>query len=381
MDTNFASPDRTDAEALKHEIEIVNASPVLDGLLHSAGGLLAVLDENRQIVALNDSLLKHLGIDSPEEALGLRPGEALKCLHAFDGPAGCGTGEFCQSCGAVIAIVTSLGMDCPVEKVCSLTAKVNGTQVDMALLVRSNPIRIGPCRFLLLFIQDITAQQRRASLERVFFHDISNLITGLLANCDLLKIEHPDSELADTVRHLAHRMAAEVAMQKCIANRNNGDYHTQMLDCDIGQILSEARAFIANHPVRHGKRLEVEFPREPGQTVRTDPAIVLRIISNMITNAFEATAGLGAIRLWSESDGESVSFKVWNSQYIPSDIARRIFQRNFSTRKDAGRGFGTYSMKLFGERVLGGTVTFETHERDGTTFILTIPKGQKKTIQ
>jgi sensor histidine kinase regulating citrate/malate metabolism len=53
------------------------------------------------------------------------------------------------------------------------------------------------------------------------------------------------------------------------------------------------------------------------------------------------------------------------------EIANRIFQRNFSTKAQAGRGVGTYSMKLFGEKILGGKVSFTSSREDGTVFKFT----------
>ena len=44
-----------------------------------------------------------------KELLGKRPGEALGCVHASECSTGCGTTEFCSECGAVRAILASLG--------------------------------------------------------------------------------------------------------------------------------------------------------------------------------------------------------------------------------------------------------------------------------
>ena len=53
-------------------------------------------------------------------------------------------------------------------------------------------------------------------------------------------------------------------------------------------------------------------------------------------------------------------------------LALRIFKRNFTTKEQLGHGLGTYSMKFFGEKVLGGLVDFTTSETAGTTFRLTL---------
>ena len=91
----------------------------------------------------------------------------------------------------------------------------------------------------------------------------------------------------------------------------------------------------------------------------------------MVTNGLEATPKGGKVTLSIESKGNAISFCVWNPGSIPEDVAHRIFQRNFSTKENLGRGFGTYSMKLFGEQVLGGSVQFETSAEKGTTFRFT----------
>ncbi len=180
MDTYFAPAERADKEEIATEIQMVNKIPVVSGLLHSIGGILAILDEHRQIVSTNDSFLNMSGIADLKETLGLRPGEVLQCVHSEEEPGGCGTSRFCSTCGAAIAIVSSLKENKSVERVCALTAKRGGEDVDIALLVRSLPIEINESRFLLLFLQDITVEQQRAALERTFFHDISNMLTNAL---------------------------------------------------------------------------------------------------------------------------------------------------------------------------------------------------------
>ena len=88
----------------------------------------------------------------------------------------------------------------------------------------------------------------------------------------------------------------------------------------------------------------------------------------MVTNALEETIEGDEVRMWVETSQERITFSVWNRKNIPADIAKRIFQRNFSTKLEHGRGLGTYSMKLFGEDILGGRVDFTTSEKEGTIF-------------
>lgn len=366
MDTYFASPERTTEKDLLTEIDCVNQSPVMSGLLHAISGLLAVLDENRQIVALNDSFMKMLGVDDPSAALGFRPGEVLNCEHAEEEPAGCGTTPYCASCGAAIAIVSSLGQDKPVERCCALTANRGGHQLDMALLVRSQPITLSGKRFLLLFLQDISKQQQRAALERMFFHDFNNIMGMLMGNCELLLEEGP-SKYARDIHKAALRLHKQVCIQRTLANQGTLNYQALWHKTTAGEILEELKAFFANHPVSRGRHLAVssvvwDMP------ITTDISLMLRVLCNMVINAFEATDSGGTVRVWAEHQDEKLSFCVWNEQAIPPDTARRVFQRNYSTKQQDGRGIGTYSMKLFGETILGGQVGFTTSPKAGTTF-------------
>jgi len=93
----------------------------------------------------------------------------------------------------------------------------------------------------------------------------------------------------------------------------------------------------------------------------------------MIINALEATHENGEVKIWLEHQDNTLSFYVWNDQEISQEISRRIFQRNFSTKKQAGRGVGTFSMKFLGEKILGGQVSFTTSSTKGTIFRFFIP--------
>jgi hypothetical protein len=105
--TFFASPERAREGDLRRQIEEVSSNPVIDALVASVSGLLAVLNEHRQIVALNDTLLNAIGVKDSGEVLGLRPGEAIRCVHADELAGGCGTSRYCSTCGAAIAIVSA----------------------------------------------------------------------------------------------------------------------------------------------------------------------------------------------------------------------------------------------------------------------------------
>lgn len=371
MADHFAPAERQGQAELEAEIELVSQNPVMSGLLHSISGLLAILNEHRQIVALNDSFLEVLGVDDPGETLGLRPGEAISCVHARDEPGGCGTTRHCSTCGAAIAIVSSLSADLPDERLCALSATRGGLPLDVAFLVRSHPIRIDGKRFLLLFLQDVTRQQQRAALERTFFHDVNNMLNMLVQASELLVVKQP-SALSSAIRKASLRLAQEVAIQRALLETEGRAYRPLWHAVSVHQVVEELESFFQNHPAARGRR--IEYPEAcPEVSLKTDLSLLLRVLCNMLINALEATEENGLVKLWLEQEGQNVSFCVWNRKEIPEEVAYRVFQRNFSTKEQAGRGIGTYSMKLFGETILGGRVHFRSARGEGTVFRFDCP--------
>ncbi len=371
METFFALPERADKNLLASEIGIISSSPVMSGLLNTVNGLLAVVNEHRQVVALNDYFLKMLGIDDPAESLGLRPGEILNCVHCNDEPAGCGTTRYCSTCGAAIAMVASIETGNPSEEICALSAKKNNSDVELVLKVRSQCIYIENRRFILLFLQDITLQMHRAALERTFFHDLNNMISILSGATELLTMDSP-SELTDIVQKAVIRLKREVDIQKFLLQGESTDYKIVLQKVSTKEIINELQTCFSSHPLSIDRK--IEFPGDyPDIAFSTDVTLLIRVLSNMIINALEAIDKNGVVKVTLEKLYESLRFSVWNEGEIPPGVAVRIFQRNFSTKGQDGRGTGTYSMKLLGEKILKGKVTFFSSAEEGTTFTVVCP--------
>ena len=245
------------------------------------------------------------------------------------------------------------------------------------MLVRSHPIMIDKKRFLLLFLQDITLQQQRAALERAFFHDVNNMLSTLLGASELLITKFP-SNLSEMIHKACVRLNKEIAIQRCLSQSEDFTYQPLWHTVNVDEIISELKSFFLNHPTARGKHVEFQKNYQ-NVSITTDTSLLLRVLSNMLINALEATEEGGTVKVWIEQHDNNLSFYVWNAQEIPKDVALRIFQRNFSTKGEPGRGIGTFSMKLFGEKILGGQIRFTTSSEIGTTFKFTLPIGVTST--
>jgi sensor histidine kinase regulating citrate/malate metabolism len=89
----------------------------------------------------------------------------------------------------------------------------------------------------------------------------------------------------------------------------------------------------------------------------------------MIKNALEASLPGSTIKLKAQKVEDNIILSVHNPGFIEHDTQLQLFNRSFTT-KGVGRGLGTYSMKLFGEKYLNGKVWFESSKEKGTTFFI-----------
>ena len=176
-ETFFAPPGRVSPQLLLSERDLIQRSELITTLLNAMPDFLMVLNQKRQIVAVNQQLMKAFGVEDPEILLGLRPGEAAGCIHAAEGPDGCGSARNCSVCGAVLAILASQDTGLPQQRECHLMMGKDCSSLDLDVL--ATPVRIEDEDFIVLALRDISSEKRRHVIERVFFHDILNSAGGI----------------------------------------------------------------------------------------------------------------------------------------------------------------------------------------------------------
>ncbi|MBN2280364.1 MAG: hypothetical protein JXQ65_07280 [Candidatus Marinimicrobia bacterium] len=373
METYFATPEREDKKTLEQQIKQTSENELINSLMKAIQGLFVVLNDKRQIVGINESFLKNLQAEKQDDIFGLRLGETVKCVYSDLMEGGCGTSEYCSSCGAAISMVTALSKNEPAERICSIRVQPDGDVENLFFNVKSSPLQMDGKTFLLVFLEDITYEQKMAALERVFFHDIYNKVSGIINGCEILKYQSTENtDIVNIIYDLTYQMVREIEFQKKMLNNKKYRIFPEPSEIKLSTVYKELDRVFSNHSVLKYKFLD--FPEKvPFFTFKSDISILIRVLTNMIKNALEASGKGEKVRVYHLITGDEISFEVWNKGYIREDFARQIFKRNFTTKKGLGHGFGTYSMKLLGEEMLGGKVTFETSKEAGTTFKFKIP--------
>ena len=373
--TYFAPAERARQQDVETTIQLVSQSPVTTALLRSATAMMCILNEHRQIVTINTAYLDSLDVAHADDVIGLRPGEAMRCVHSNDHPGGCGTGPFCHTCDAAIAIIASQTTGRPVERECviSITNR-KGESRDLALSVRASPFDLKGERFTVYCMTDIGVHKLFDGLERTFLHDLSNLATALSASSEMLRRVDTNhkAELIEDVYELSKRLSREIVVQRLMLSAEPSGYHLNWSSVNIGTLLVLLERVVAHHPSAKLKHLVVQSHPEIGE-ITTDPTLLERVLINMLVNAFEATEVGDEVRMTVDRTPSELRFTVHNAGCISAAVAGRVFQRHFSTKQGPGRGQGTFAMRLLGEMLLRGKVGFTTDSEQGTSFFLALP--------
>ena len=105
-----------------------------------------------------------------------------------------------------------------------------------------------------------------------------------------------------------------------------------------------------------------------------DPDYLKRIAANLTLNAVQAMPKGGKLTIHAYADkttGDVLITVKDTGVGIPEDVKPKLFTPMMTT-KSKGQGFGLAVVKRMTEG-LGGTVTFESTEGKGTTFIVRLP--------
>ena len=110
--------------------------------------------------------------------------------------------------------------------------------------------------------------------------------------------------------------------------------------------------------------------------ISTDPTLIRRALTNLISNAIQAMPDGGALELCAvKTEDRAVITVTDTGKGIPEEIKPKLFTPLVTT-KAKGQGLGLAVVKRLVE-ALGGSITFESEVGKGTTFTINLPPEKK----
>jgi len=370
LHTCFASAERTSQSEILRKFKIIADNKELVIFLNSVASLVSVLDMNRQIVFVNKLIFEMTGISDVYEALGMRIGELFDCRHAFE-VNGCGTSEHCSACCGLRAILDSIKTGGEAIQECSLT---NLQKETFDIRIHSTYVKVYGEEFIICSLFDISNEKRRGVMERIFFHDIMNTINGISGIAHVLSMIEPEKQANyfSFLNRLTQSLIDDILSHRLLTMAERNEYNVaqhQISSLDFVREEVEKYRKIAS---LEAKEVQITDDSENNDLI-TDKVLLSCVLGNMIKNAIEAepTGALIKVSVLMNDNG-FLTISVKNDTVIPETVRLQVFKRSFSTKNDK-RGLGTYSMKLFTEKYLKGTVSFESREGKGTIFTVKLP--------
>ena len=111
-----------------------------------------------------------------------------------------------------------------------------------------------------------------------------------------------------------------------------------------------------------------------------DAETLEQLLTHLVQNAIDASPGGAPVSLRFADDGAHVYLAVEDHGVgMSAEFVRNQLFRPFSSTKDGGFGIGTYQARQLAV-AMGGSLSVESREGEGTTFTLSLPRADHATF-
>ncbi len=377
---------RTD-EALARRVQ------ELDSILRTTQEGILLLDTAWRIVALNPRLAELVGEISPQLAGQALLGEAV---------AGSGVEWLGYAAGEL-------------EDACRALAKEGGTRQETVSIGGSSgryiertlaPVRDqeGAITGWLVALHDITQQMElnrfRDDMAHMLVHDLRSPLAVLRGSLELMENDIRAGNVDGARRWLgaaqsgSDRMLRLIDQLLDISKLESGRMTTEIREVEAAALFEETAQRFAALAREIDVRLQIVIPPDL-PPLQVDPALMGRVLGNLVDNALKFTDNGGVIRLWArqepEEGGGAILLGVSDTGPGISPEAQPLlfqkFQHSSTQGRRRGTGLGLPFCKLAVEAHAGHiwvespSNTIETvHRGRGSTFVIrlpaTLPAGQ-----
>jgi signal transduction histidine kinase len=191
-------------------------------------------------------------------------------------------------------------------------------------------------------------------------HDLRNVITGLSAAEQEMRLSHADALLRSLQTLRDYTRTGSMALSRA--------------PVELGTVVETAVAISRMDP--HFRQRAVELQVAPGlPSLRGDGQKLTQVLVNLVRNALQASPARSTVRIQVDSRGGNQVVSVEDEgPGISPDLRDRLFQPFVSGKGDQGLGMGLYMARLIIESH-GGRIAASTGQRGGARFEVVLPAG------
>jgi PAS domain S-box-containing protein len=391
----------------KAEKELQNILAELSAIYEYAPVVMLLVDEERRIQKAN-TVAANFAERSMQEMLGLRGGEALRCLHHLDDPQGCGFGEACQNCLVRRSVLDTFEDHKSRNKLEAwLSFASGGENIDKCLLVNTAYLEVAGQNRVLVCLQDITCMKKtEQALERAkqeaeaanqaksmflanMSHEIRTPLNGIMGMMQLLELTELDEEQQEYVQTAGNASRRLTNLLSDILDLSRIEAGKMQIQAEIFSLRdlcdSVTTLFM---PLAGDKGLELKHSIAPSlpEKVIGDEKRMQQILFNLVGNSIKYTSqGRVSLELAALSPAEKeqnlqLCFRVQDTGIgIPEDKLKSLFEPFMQvdgsiTRSYQGAGLGLSIVRRLVE-LMDGDISIQSRVDEGTSVQVVLPVG------
>ncbi|HEX8994350.1 MAG TPA: PAS domain-containing sensor histidine kinase [Candidatus Paceibacterota bacterium] len=262
----------------------------------------------------------------------------------------------------------------------------SGKKIPVTLV--ATPITIGNAEAAIVVFRDISREkaldEAKSSFISIASHQLRTPLTSIrwysemLLDEDMGALSDGQKEFAKQIYEGALRLHETIDTLLSLSRLESGSMKNAATEIELKAFVGEAIKTL--EPLYGEKKLSVSVDVPEGMRVSLDSFMLREVITNLVANSIRYTPEGGTIGLRCEDKGGGVQCSIAdNGIGIPENQQEKIFQKffradNAMSKVPDGSGLGLALVKGFVEK-WGGSVWFESHLGEGTTFHFTIPRG------
>ena len=247
--------------------------------------------------------------------------------------------------------------------------------VTAAPIVDDDGDLLGGVEVLRDVTQEQTADRMKSSLISTVSHELRTPLTMIQGFSELIAMRDLEQEQVLTAARQINSSAARVGRLiddlLSVSRIDAGRIEVRAERVELVQAVAEAVTAVA--PDRR-----VHTDLDPSLTVHADPDLLVRILTNLISNAVKYSADDTTISVTARPAGEDIEVSVEDRGIgISDEEAAQLFTKFFradrrEVRDERGTGLGLYITKNLVE-MHGGRIGVRSSPGQGTTVSFTLP--------
>jgi signal transduction histidine kinase len=231
-----------------------------------------------------------------------------------------------------------------------------------------------------------SVQESKDLLAGMIVHDLRNPLTAALGSLEILEDKH-SHEASDEARHLSRAREATLRQMEMVngiidvMRMEDGHMRIRLEEVDVVALVAARIDQYQGAAVRAGIGIGMDVARaHDTRGFRTDPALLGRILDNLISNALKHTPRGGAITVGARpcSDqprGIVVTVADTGEGIAPENLGKLFSKYGRVEGQHGGRAYDTGLGLLFcrmAVELLGGSIAVDSALHHGSTFTITL---------